>query len=110
VRGFKGKFNEHSASPKDHILHDVAISREGGDEQPDELLANGRVPLDEAARNLNRHIFRVVGHDEILIRASPHAIVFVKERFDISVGSQCSSGRHGYTFPASTLAENTGEG
>src|SRR5262249_46306943 len=29
VLGFEGKFNEYSASPKNHVLNDVAISRKG---------------------------------------------------------------------------------
>src|SRR6516165_52961 len=52
--------------------------------------------MHEAARNLNRHIVCVVGHDAVLVRSAPGGIVFDHKRFDINDGSQCSRGCHGY--------------
>src|SRR5262249_56576119 len=96
VFGLKGKLNDGSVSFENYVLHEVAISREGSDERPNELLANGRFPLHEDARDLNRHIVRVVGHDTDFIRSAPRGIVFDHERFDINDASQCSCDCHGY--------------
>src|SRR5215470_15907215 len=96
VFGAKSKLNDGSVSFENYVLHEVAISREGSDEGPHELLANRRFPLHQAARNLNRHIVRVVGHDVVLIPSAPRGIVFAHERFDIGNRSECSNDCHGY--------------
>jgi hypothetical protein len=96
VFGPKSKLKDCNVSSKNYVLHEVAISGEGSDEGPNELLANGRFPLHEAARDPNRYIVRVVGHDAVLIHSAPRCIVFDHERFDINDGSESSSDRHGY--------------
>src|SRR5215472_12911758 len=96
VFGLKSKFDDHNVSSENYVLHKVAIAGEGSDEGPNELLANGRLPLHETTRNLNRHIVRVVGHDMVFILSAPRGIVFDHERFDIDRGSECSNDRHGY--------------
>jgi FixJ family two-component response regulator len=90
VFGLESEFNERNVASDDHVLHDVAISGEGGDEGPNELLANGRVALHEAAPNLNGHGVRIVGHDSIFIRPSPDAVVLGEECFDIESGWKCA--------------------
>src|SRR6516162_5280083 len=95
VFGPESKLNDCNVSAKDYVFHEVTISREGSDEGPDELLENGRFPLHEAARNLNRHVVRVVGHDSVLIHSTPRGIVFDHERFDINDGPERSNDRHG---------------
>src|SRR5262245_43166812 len=92
--GFKSKFNDYRLAPKYYVLYEVAISGEGSDEGPNKLFANGQFPLHEAARNLNRHLVRVVGHDAVLIRSAPRGVIFDHECFDIKCGSECSRGRH----------------
>src|SRR5215475_9569486 len=103
VFGFESKLNDCSVSFENYVLHEVAISREGSDERPNELLANGRFPLHQAARNLNRHIVRVVGHDVVLIPSAPRGIVFAHEPFDIDNRSECSSDRHGYLLRSGSM-------
>src|SRR5262249_16378190 len=92
----ESKFAQHDVSSKNHVLHHVAISGEAGDEGPDELLAKRRFSLDEAARNLNRHVVRVVGQDAILIRSVPRVVVLEDERFELNNGSGGSRGGHPY--------------
>src|SRR5215470_6508781 len=94
--GFKSKFNDRRVLSKNYVFHEVAISGEGSDEGPNKLFADGQLPLQEAARNLNRHIVRVVGHDAVLIRSAPRGVVLDHECFDIKYGSECSRGRHSY--------------
>src|SRR5215467_4460476 len=94
--GFKSKFNDRRFSSKNYVLYEVAISGEGSDEGPNKLFANGQLPLYEAARNLNRHIICVVGHDAVLICSAPRGVVLDHECFDIKYGSECSRGRHSY--------------
>src|SRR5215813_2032276 len=103
--GFKGKFNDRRFSSKNNVLHEVAISGEGSDEGPDKLFANSQFPLHEAARNLNRHIVRVVGHDAVLIRSAPFRVVLGHECFDIKHGSECSRGRHSYLIPVAHISQ-----
>src|SRR5215470_19465761 len=95
VFGLKSKLDDCNVSFKNNVLYEVAISGEGGDKGPNELLANGRMPLHETARNLNRHILRVVRHDAVLIGSAPRGVILDHERFDIIEGSECSNGRHG---------------
>src|SRR5262245_14042716 len=94
--GFKSKFNDRRFSSKNYVLHEMAIPGEGSDKGSNKLLANGQFSLHEAARNLDRHIVRVVGHDLVLIRSAPRGVVLGHERFDIMDGSECSRGRHSY--------------
>src|SRR5262249_18668612 len=56
---FKRKLDDSNVSFKNYVLHEVTISGKRGDEGPNELLANSRLPLHETARNLDRHILRV---------------------------------------------------
>src|SRR5215472_8168089 len=92
---FKSKLDDRNVSLKNYVLHEVAISGKRGDKGPNELLANSRLPLHETARNLDRHILRVVRHDAVLIGPAPRGVVLDHERFDIVEGSECSNGRHG---------------
>src|SRR5262245_51895307 len=91
---FKSKLDDCNVSFKNYFLHEVAISGEGGDKGPNELLANGRMPLHETARNLNRHILRVVRHDAVLVGSAPRGVILDHERFDIIAGSKCNNARH----------------
>src|SRR5262249_36588228 len=67
------------------------------------------MPLHETARNLNRHILRIVRHDAVLIGSAPRGVILNHERFDVDRGSERGNGRpHGYllctaniTLPAS---------
>src|SRR5215831_4116568 len=95
VFGFKSKLDDRNVSFKNYVLHEVAISGKRGDKGPNELLTNGRLPLHETSRNLNRHILRVVRHDAVLIGSAPRGVILDHERFDIIEGSECGSGRHG---------------
>src|SRR5262249_44182374 len=49
---FKSKLDDRKISFKNYVLHEVAISGEGRDKGPNEVFANGRLPLHETARNL----------------------------------------------------------
>src|SRR5215831_11989574 len=84
--GFENKLDDRNASSKNDVLHEVAIPSEGRDEGPNELLANGRLPLHETAWNLNRHILRVVRHDAVLIGSAPRGVILAHECFDIIQG------------------------
>src|SRR5215471_15886927 len=95
VFGLKGKLDDRNVSFKNYVLHEVAISGEGSDKGPNELLTNSRMSLHETARNLNRHILRIVRHDAVFIGSAPRGIILDHERFDIIEGSDCSNGRHG---------------
>src|SRR5215472_8196933 len=95
VFGLKSKFDDHNVSSENYVLHKVAISGEGSDEGANELLANGRLSLHETARNLNRHVLPIVGHDAVLIGSAPCGVIFDHERFDIDSGTECGNGRHG---------------
>src|SRR5262245_32125888 len=76
------------------VLHRVPISGEGGDEGPNELLADRRIPLHQEARNLKHHVVRIVRHDAVFIRALPRGVVLVDEGFDIGDGWEYSGSRH----------------
>src|SRR5262249_2062404 len=86
--GFKDKLDDRNAASKNDVLHEVAIAGKGRDKGPNELLANGRMPLHETAWNLNRHIFRVVRHDAVFIGSAPRGVILDHERFDIMGGSE----------------------
>src|SRR5262245_45304326 len=94
VFGFKSKLDNSSVPFNNYVLHEMAIPGKGGDKGPNELLANGRMPLHQAARNLNRHILRVVRHDAVLVGSAPRGVILDHERFDIIAGSKCSNARH----------------
>src|SRR5262249_27999924 len=88
VLGFEGEFDSHDVATEDRVSHEVTIPGEPGDEGPHELLANRRSPLHEAARNLDRHVFRVVRHDAVLVGSAPRVVVRGDERFDVGDGSE----------------------
>src|SRR5262249_25672187 len=92
---FKSKLDDSNVSFKNYVLHEVTISGEGHDERPNELLANGPLPLHQASRNMNRHILRVVRHDAVLIGSAARGVMLDHERFDIIKRSECSNARHG---------------
>src|SRR5262245_60072461 len=110
VFGFESKLDDCNVSFKNDVLHEVAISRKGSDERPNELLEDGRFSLHKAARDFKRPIVRVVGHDAVLIGSTPRGIVFGHERFDIGDGSECSSDRHGYVLRSVYIQSSTGQG
>jgi hypothetical protein len=95
VFGFKSEFNDDHTWSENHVLHKVAVSRERSDKWPNELLADGFLPLHERARKLKRHIFRVVRHNAILVRSSPRAVVLIDKRFNVNDRPECSRSRHG---------------
>src|SRR5215469_9942607 len=90
VFGFKTPFDGDNVLSENHILGNVAVSRETSDEWPDELLANGCFPFHEVARKSNGHVFRIVGHDAILVRSFPHAEILIDKRSDLNAGPDCS--------------------
>ena len=69
VWGFKTEFNDDHTWPENHVLYYVPVSRERSNERTNELIAHGLPPLHEQARNLKRHIFRVVRQNAILVRS-----------------------------------------
>jgi hypothetical protein len=69
VLGFKTKFNDDHTWSQNHVPYKVAVSRECTDKWPNELIADGFLPLHERLGNLKHHIFRVVGHNAILVRS-----------------------------------------
>src|SRR5262249_1964890 len=76
VTRFKGEFRDDAATPVDHISHDVAVSGKGGDERPNELLANGRLSVHASSGNLNRNVFGVVRHYAVLVGPAPRVVIF----------------------------------
>src|SRR5262249_7349419 len=88
VVGVKCKFNNHQVASESHLLNNVAIAPEAGNERTNKLLANGRISLHEAAGDLNGHPIRVVGHDTVLVRTAPRGVVLGHERSDIKGGSE----------------------
>ena len=82
----KTPFHDDNVWPENHILRNVAIARESGDEWQDELLANGRCPFHQGARYLNDHVFGVEGHDAIHVRTLPHAEILIDKRSDVNRG------------------------
>src|SRR5262249_51253307 len=104
VFGLKGKLDDRNVSFKNYVLHEVAISGEGSDKGPNELLTNGRMPLHETARNLNRHVLRIVRHDAVLIGSAPRGVILNHERFDIDSGSECGNSRpHGHLLRSANI-------
>src|SRR5262245_20579205 len=84
VSGFEAEFNDDHTWCEHHVLHQVVVSREGSDKWPNELIADGFLPLHEHAGNLKHHIFRVVGHNAILVRSSPRSVVLVDKGSDVN--------------------------
>src|SRR5262249_55067823 len=77
VKGFKTPFNNHHTGSEDHILHNVAVSRERSDKWPDELLADGFASFHASAGDLKHYIFRIVRHDEVHVSPLPHEEVLI---------------------------------
>src|SRR5262245_35378877 len=105
--GFKTKFNGDHTWSENHVLHDVVVSRERCDKWASELIADGFLPLHEQARNLKHHIFRVVGHNVILVGSSPRVVVLTYKRFDVNNRPGCSRSCHG--DPPSVATFYTGD-
>ena len=89
VLGFKTKFNGDHAWSANHVLHNVAVSRERSDKRPNELIADSFLSLHDRARNLKHHIFRVVRHNAILVRSCPRVVVLIDKRFDVKSRPEC---------------------
>src|SRR5262245_42733703 len=95
VLSFETELNGDQPRSGNHILQEVVVPREGGDERSNELIAERFLAFHEQARNPNRHIVRVVRQDAILVRSSPRVVVLMEERFDVECRRGCSRSRHG---------------
>jgi hypothetical protein len=69
VSGFKIKLNDRHAWCENHVLDKMTVSREGSDERPHELIAEGFLSLHQRARNLKDHIVSVVRQNAILVHS-----------------------------------------
>ena len=94
--GFKTPFNDDQTWSVSYVPHDVPVSRKRRDKRPNELIADGFLPLHERARNLKHHVFRVVRHNPVEVGSSPGVVVLMDKRFDVS-NRRC--GRRGYGCP-----------
>src|SRR6266850_6171014 len=83
VFGFETEFNGDHAWSENHVLHNVAVSLECSDKWPNELLADGFLPLQQRAGDLKHHIFRVVRHNQVLVLSSPRGVVLGDKQFDV---------------------------
>jgi hypothetical protein len=79
VLGFKTPFNGDHTWSENHVLHTVMVTGERRDKWPNELIADSFLPLHERARNLKHHVFRVVRHNETLVRSGPRIVVLIDE-------------------------------
>ena len=67
VIGFEAPFDDDDVFPEHHVLHDVTVSRKAGDKGANKLVSEGRLSIEDHARNFQRHGFRVEGQNPVLI-------------------------------------------
>src|SRR5262249_30725829 len=67
VSGFKAPLDNDDVFPEDHVLHNVAVTGKNSDEWADKLVSESRLSIYDTARKLQRHVFGVVGENQVLI-------------------------------------------
>jgi hypothetical protein len=81
---FETPLDHYYVLPEDHVLRDMAVAREPGDERPNELAFYGIFPVHGRARQYERHTIRVISHDAIDVCSSPSAKIFREERLNLA--------------------------
>ena len=77
MRGFEDPFDHHHVFPDNHVLHDLTISGKTSDKGANKLISEGRLPINERARNLQRHGFSVVGQDPVFVGPFPRFEILI---------------------------------